>query len=660
MRFLSSAYAANRRRDRLLLFLGGCGIGAAAFLLIFGTATLQVTWDSWLRGGFIEKDCIQHYAGWLFYRQAPLSFPLCVSPSINWPDGLSVAFTDSIPLFAAVFRLLEPLLPATFQYFGWYVLVCFALQGGFAALLLHRLTNSRVVAAVGCCLFVVSPILVERAFRHTSLTAHFLILWALDYYVRSVQEDRFFFKGTLALNAMAISLHPYFVPMVYAVLFAILAQYALRHRVWLRPVGTLLLNFAATLLSAWSFGLFSGQLSESSGQLLYGYFGMNLNALWNPTSIGTNCWSRVLPVQNQVRGNYDAFNYLGLGVLLLAGCMALVRGIQLVLRRWSLLQPLKRHGVLLLVCACLTVFAVSNVVTANGATLLEIPLPLWLLRFASAFRSGGRMFWPVYYLIALYSIYALHEILPRKKAVAALCAVVILQCWDLSPALLQRHWMLSEYEQPAAFASGLQSDFWNEAARQYSHLVTLSNTAQDTLYLALWAADAGMTTDDPFAARSDQEALASRRAETISELEQGKTQTDCLYLTDDEGIFLRLADRLQNETFCARIDGHFVIAPGMLYTGNDALVYSDSYPLFVMDYTDANWDQGVLTWDNCTVMLFDTPLLRRRLQGATAVEARGVRYNILTVDDSDPGYIMLTLDTTDASPLRGVELEFVA
>ena len=130
MRFLSSAYTANRRRDRLLLFLGGCGIGAAAFLLIFGTATLQVTWDSWLRGGFIEKDCIQHYTGWLFYRQAPLTFPLCVSPSINWPDGLSVAFTDSIPLFAAVFRLLEPLLPATFQYFGWYVLVCFALQGG--------------------------------------------------------------------------------------------------------------------------------------------------------------------------------------------------------------------------------------------------------------------------------------------------------------------------------------------------------------------------------------------------------------------------------------------------------------------------------------------------------------------------------------------------
>ena len=59
-------------------------------------------------------------------------------------------------------------------------------------------------------------------------------------------------------------------------------------------------------------------------------------------------------------------------------------------------------------------------------------------------------------------------------------------------------------------------------------------------------------------------------------------------------------------------------------------------------------------------MFDDTPLLRRRLDGASAVVVDGVRYEILTVDDSDPGYIMLTLDTEDAAALRGAELEFVS
>lgn len=660
MRFSSSTLGADRRHARSLLFAEGCLLGILAFLLIFGTRTLDVTWDAWLRGGFIEKDGIQHYTGWLFYREAPLSFPLCVSPDVNWPDGLSVAFTDSIPLFAAFFRLLEPLLPSVFQYFGWYVLLCFCLQGGFSALLLDRLLKSRWALLTGSCLFVVSPIMVERAFRHTSLTAHFLLIWALYYYVCSVQEDRYFFKGAFVLNALAISLHPYFVPMVYAVLFAMLVQYALRHRSWLRPAAFLLLNFGATLLSAWAFGLFSGVLSESSGQLLYGYFGMNLNALWNPTSIGTSTWSRLLPIQNQVRGNYDGFNYLGLGVLLMAVCAVVIRIVQTVLRRWSPWKALRRHGMLLLVCACLTVFAVSNVITANGATLLEIPLPMWLLRLASSFRSSGRMFWPVYYLIIAYSLKTLQDVLSPKRLAVLLCAVTVLQVWDISPALLERRQMLADYEQPAEFASGLQSNFWRQAAGKYDHLVTLSDTAEDTLYLALWAADAGMTTDDPFAARSDQQTLNARREATIQRLEQGEIQQDCLYLTDNEGIFLRLADQLQGQAFCARVDGHYIIAPGMTYTGSDALLYSEDYPIYVLDYTDANWDHGVLTWDNCTVMFDDTPLLRRRLEGVSAVVANGIRYEILTVDDSDPGYIMLTLDTEDAAVLRGVELEFVS
>ena len=95
------------RRDRLLFLVGGL-LGAAAFLLVFGLSSLDVTNDAFCRGGFIEKDIQQHYAGWLFYRQSALRFPLCIAESVNWPDGLSVAYTDSIPLLAVLGKLLGP------------------------------------------------------------------------------------------------------------------------------------------------------------------------------------------------------------------------------------------------------------------------------------------------------------------------------------------------------------------------------------------------------------------------------------------------------------------------------------------------------------------------------------------------------------------------
>lgn len=129
---LASKLSSNRK---IVLFFAGGLLGVLAFLLIYGISPLDFTNDTFCRGGYVEKDIQQHYAGWLFYRQSDLRFPFCVTQNLNYPDGLSVAYTDSIPLFAAFFRLLSPILPDTFQYFGLFTLLCFFLQGAFGALL---------------------------------------------------------------------------------------------------------------------------------------------------------------------------------------------------------------------------------------------------------------------------------------------------------------------------------------------------------------------------------------------------------------------------------------------------------------------------------------------------------------------------------------------
>lgn len=661
----------TRARRTATLFGAGCLLGVLAFLLVYGLTPLNVTNDAWLRGGFVERDIQQHYAGWLFYRQAPLAFPLCTPQSINWPQGISVLYTDSIPLFAAFFRLLAPLLPETFQYFGWYTFFCFALQGGFAALLLGLFLANIPAILLGVLPFVFSPVLIERAFRHTALGAQFLILAALWYYFRGRQENRFAYKGLFALNCLAIGLHPYFVPMTFALTLALLAEWGAQNRRWKEPAIYLAANLAAAVAVGAALGLFTAS-GDGGSAVEYGYFGMNLNALWNPVSCGDTVWSRLLPVQNQTRGNYDAFNYLGLGMLLACGAATVRCAVK---RQWSAAgRWLREHWMLSLCCLALSVFAVSHIITANGATVITLPLPHALVRLATTFRSSGRMFWPVYYLLFLGGVLFLARCAEqlgkgRIPCSAALLALAAVQLWDISPALAARHDAFANYR--PAFPSSLTSPFWQQAGERYRHIVSLDGLQEDPLHLALFAADHGMTTNDPFAARYDEAGLKAQRKSIIEQLRAGETDPGCLYLIHEEGLFLDLADRMGGDVFCTRLEGGwYLLAPGMAYDGPDALMFSEEYPLRLVDYyTDDYWVKGVLVrapseeWADKagrTVLFTDCAFTRRKLEGARALrDASGREYAILALDDRDAGWLMVTLDIPDANALIGVDLEAV-
>lgn len=636
---------------KVRLFALGALIGIAVFLAVYGAAPLNVANDTFCRGGFIEKDIQQHYAGWLFYRNSALGWPLGMTRAVNAPAGVSVAYTDSIPLLAVLCRPLAAAIGGTFQYFGWFTLICFALQGGFAALLCGLFADGLIASLAGSLVFAASPILIERTFRHTSLGAQWLVLAALYCYFTCKRQGRFASRGLFIINILAVGIHPYFLPMTYAVTLALLLEYAVQQRRWLRPTLFLICNMACTVLLGWALGLFYGT-STSGGQALYGYFSMNLNALWNPVGVNGVLYSRLLPAQNQVNGNYDAFAYLGLGVL---AALPVV----LVLARKRLAALLRRHWALCAICAVLTVFAVSNVITANGVTLATLPLPASLIKLFSVFRSGGRLFWPVYYLLMLAAFTGLAR-LPQGTVWVALFAAV--QLWDVSPALIQRHDAMQRAQVAEEFPTEMVSDFW-QAAAQYKHIESVQGMQADSLHLALWAADNGMTTDDPFAARYDETALAAERQTSLDALAAGAPQDDTLYLFADEGSFLQAVEPVKTQAWCGRVAGSgdavwYVIAPGLQGQTFDALCtpYGDAYPLRLADYTDALWNRGVLDSTKQTVCFADSPFARAKLEGAAYLCADGREYPILEVDDHDAGWLMVTLDIDDATILWNREL----
>ena len=635
------------------LFALGAALGIAVFLLIYGTAPLNVANDSFCRGGFIEKDIQQHYAGWLFYRHSALGWPLGVTQAVNAPDGVSIAYTDSIPLLAVFCRPLAAALGGTFQYFGWFTLGCFALQGGFGALLCGLFANALFAPLAGALVFIVSPVLIERAFRHSSLGAQWLVLAALYCYFSCRRQGRYASAGLFIINVLAVGIHPYFLPMTYAVTLALLLEYAVTHRQRLRPAALLIGNMACTAALGWALGLLYGT-ATSGGQALYGYFAMNLNALWNPIGVNGVLYSRLLPAQNQVNGNYDAFAYLGLGVL---AALPVV----LVLGRRRILSCLRRHWALCLVCAVLTAFAISNTITANGVTLATLPLPAATVKLFSVFRSGGRLFWPVYYLLVLTAFAGLAR-LPKGTLWVALFAAA--QLWDVTPALIQRHDAMRNAQTVAEFPTALTSSFWQAAAGRYAHLESVQGLQADSLQLALWAADNTMTTNDPFAARYDEAALAARRQSTLDALAAGTLQSDTLYLFEDEGAFLQAVEPVKDAAWCGRVtsaDGRcswYVIAPGLQGQHFDALCtpYDADYPLRLADYTDALWNRGVLDSTRKTICFKDSPFARARLEGAAYLCANGQEYPILEIDDHDAGWLMVTLEIDDATILWDEEL----
>ncbi len=642
-------------RNGRLFLLGGL-LGAAVFLLVYGLVPLDVTRTDWIVGGYIDKDVLQHYLGWFAYRESPLAFPLCIATTINAPTGVSIAFTDSIPLFAVVFRLVEGILPASFQYFGLFVFACFFLQGGCAAMLVGLFVDGTLKPVLASLLFVLNPILLERAFRHTALTAQFLILLALYLYFDAKHKNAPPSLWFVALSALAILIHPYFVPMVLAVTFASAVEYGFKNKKVLHPLGTLIAAMLACVLAAYAIGYFHTGASRTIG---YGYFSMNLNALFNPVSRGVDSWSLLLPHWKQGLGTYEGFNYLGLGTLLAFGAAVLDHLIHAKKRAtWT---RIKAHGGLLFACICLTVFAVSNVVVLNSFVLFSVELPWKLVDLLSMLRASGRLFWPVNYLIVLCAALFLCRRVKAKHATVALAAAVAIQAADSSPALLQKHRAFADVQ--PTYSSPFVSPFWATAAMEYGNIFSFEPEGiEDALYLQLLAAQNGMTSNDQFFARHDDALHTADVERMLDAVRAGNIDQDTLYITSDAGVFFRNMELFLDDCLCAQVDENwYVFAPW-----NDAVrrldpssieVYSD-VPFTVADYSDDDWTGGVWNQDKNLICLYDNETNRARLDGATALRAGDAICEIVHVNYDDPGWILITLDQSGEA-LRGLELEIV-
>ncbi|MBV8378621.1 MAG: hypothetical protein JO279_16615, partial [Verrucomicrobia bacterium] len=89
--------------------------GVLAYAVVIRGRHFNPASVTWLCGG----DYGTQFLGWHFYRNEPLwQLPFGLVRSYGEQRGSSLVYTDSIPLFAFIFRPFSPALPHYFQYVG--------------------------------------------------------------------------------------------------------------------------------------------------------------------------------------------------------------------------------------------------------------------------------------------------------------------------------------------------------------------------------------------------------------------------------------------------------------------------------------------------------------------------------------------------------------
>lgn len=363
------------------------------------------------------EDIAQYLSGYRAYMSGPWSLPLLAIPPLNWPHGTTLTFVDAIPAYSFALKLFDPILPIPHNPLGVWVLICFALQGG-AGWFLGRQVVGRNYLLVGLCvaLCVFMPSLTARM-GHLSLQAHFIVVFALALYVRGHRTGKRQILFWTLLVVFAFYVNIYLTAMSIAVMIAAAADQTLRSRRLLDlahfavPLVVLVLTIPLMLGTAF------GSAVPDTG---FGHYSMNL---LSPIAHGNLL--RLPFYVAGTTGQYEGFNYLGLGLLLLIGLALWQRRQQMIKER--LFGPYLVAALVL----C-WIYALSNQIYLSDIHLVQWDVPGLLIPLFEAFRSSGRFFWVVSYALVIFAIFELRR-LSRWPQALVVGAVLVLQLGDLVP-----------------------------------------------------------------------------------------------------------------------------------------------------------------------------------------------------------------------------------
>lgn len=544
-------------------------IGMIIFLLIYGVEVLDVTNDSWLvnRAG----DLSAHYIGWLYYRRSPWQFPIGLLEGITYPYKFSVIYMDSIPIFALFFKILSPILPVTFQYFGLYGLFTYILQSILGAKLIYLLTKNTKASIIGSAFFALSSTLIQRMFGHSALAFHPIILLAmLLFFEREIiiEKKRDILYWSLLL-ILACSIQAYFVPMVFAFIAAFYLPEVISSK-WYRGFIKIIIPIIVTLLVMYLWGYFYGSHELNGGGL--GAFNSNLNVFFDDQ--GNSLIAEIMG-KISTGGIWEAYVYLGIGVIILS--IICIYDI-LQKKRYKLFN--KKYVPIIVLVSVFVCVSIFPIIRLGQYTIFEFPLSETVENLFGTFRANGRFMWPVMYLIILGVI--VYVTLNFKRTLYYLLIFCfIIQIIDLSKACIIQHDRINTLLDAD---SKLKSNIWKQLNKNelfFFYEPVGGAPMEVTTSLGKFANDNSMVMNDFYTSRKDSAEIQKDKAIEKNKILEGKPDDKKLYIFNEVPLDIMLYN---TNLHIYDIDGIIIGITDILYgqkeisitEGIDLLIYCNS------------------------------------------------------------------------------------
>lgn len=516
-------------------------LSALVFISIYGTKVLNPTYVDWLLEG---GDLSCHYLGWKAYRMSAWHFPIGMADRLAYPYQTSVIFTDSIPLLAVPCKILSPLLPANFQYFGIWGIGSFILQGLFASRIIKKYIDEPLTIILTSILFVYAPVMIWRMYGHTALAGQWILLLGLEpifNYKNYNAHPKRLYLIVSSMGILSSATHIYFVAMSGMILLGICFMDIAQNRN-AKHTGQMAMLYLISVTATIGLlgGFNSGMDSASSG---LGYYSMNMNALFNPQ--GWSIFLQTFPLQTD--GQYEGFAYLGFGCILLLFVATII-----VLGEENSQDKQKNEAHLYIALSIVAiisyVFALSPTITLGSHLIATLNCPVWMTNLWSIFRSTGRMAWTVDYIIMFCSIIVVGKQLNKRMLLILCVLVLIFQVTDIHTILASKY---DYFSKQMTYASPLtRKDFWGQIAKnqRIKHIVYYSGVDQPMMYaLTDWALDNDITTNVFYFARAMAK-IAENRDRVLSE-----KPDDTLFIFNQSEI-----------SECSQLDLHYYDVDGLI------------------------------------------------------------------------------------------------
>jgi len=380
---------------------------------------------------------VQHYWGWAFFKNEPWKFPIGMFNPLSYPNDVSIIFTDSIPLFAIIFKFILRLINYTgeFQYFGFYGLLCFCLQSFFGMLIVRKIIKNDLIALMGGLFFCFSPFFIYRMFVHTAHDSHYLILASiclilyLDHLFQKSFKFQIFIVTLLAF--LSVLSHIYLVVMCGIFVLAYSVLYGIKKDIF-KSIIILLMFIVTALFPVYILGGFSSPISvqkHTNNVLFHTDHKIKIKkACYSNIRFMFNCYKNTSKFFNvKVKRIKDDFYYLGFGVIIL-----------MILSLFCL--PRIKLGncedsiflVLSIIYMLTYIIAIYPFVIVNGKVFLNFSLP-YINVFFDVFCYNERFGMISSYLMMVFIFLVIREI---KLLVVVLLLCMALQIYDTSQILV--------------------------------------------------------------------------------------------------------------------------------------------------------------------------------------------------------------------------------